>query len=71
MYMAEVIHEHVAADSSSSTAMGIMIGIIMLIVVAAIALYFFGTGRLFGGPSTTSTPQINVPKQVDVNVNNK
>lgn len=71
--MAEVIHEHVAADSSN-TAMSFMIGILMLIVVAVIAFYFLGAGRIFGGFNSavntgSSTPQVNVPDKVDVNVN--
>lgn len=69
--MTEVIHEHVASDSGSNTAMTFMIGILMLIVIGAIAFYFIGTGRFFGGTNTVTTPQVNVPEKVDVNVNNK
>lgn len=74
--MTEVIHEHVAADSGSNTAMTFMIGILMLIVIAAVAFYFLGAGRFFGGFNSTantggSVPQVNVPEKIDVNVNSK
>ncbi len=73
--MTEIIHEHAATtDAGSNTAMSFMIGILMLIVVAAIAFYFLGAGRIFGGVTNNvstnpSTPQVNVPDKVDVNVN--
>ncbi|MBP7832686.1 MAG: hypothetical protein KA035_02845 [Candidatus Levybacteria bacterium] len=72
--MAEVIHEHVAHDTSSSNAMGFIMGIAVLVVLAILAFYFFGASGIFGGVTNnvdtgSSAPQVDVPRQVDVNVN--
>lgn len=57
-----VIHEH---DGDSSSGMsGLVIGLILLLVVVFLFIYF-------GLPLLRSamTPQVNVPSKVDVNVN--
>ena len=55
------------ASTQDSSGMGFLLGVILLIV--ALALFFY-----YGLPamqSITTQPQINVPRQVDVNINNK
>lgn len=58
-----VIHEHRDGESSG-TGMGVMIAVVILAVLAFLFLYY-------GLPAirTASSPQVNVPGQVDVNVN--
>ncbi len=58
-----VIHEHHDGDSSG-TGMGIMIAVVILAILAFLFLYY-------GLPAirTAAQPEINVPGQVDVNVN--
>lgn len=65
MATTEVIHDHGTVDSGSN-AMGFMLGMILLVILAILAFYYFGAGRLLGG---TTTPQVNVPGKIDVNVN--
>lgn len=72
--MAEVIHEHAAQDTSSTSAMGFILGIAFLIVIAILAFYFLSSSGIFGGVTNNidtgaSAPQVEVPRQVDVNVN--
>lgn len=59
--MATVIHEHTRDNGNS---LGTIIGIILL---AVIVLLFF----IYGLPMlrSYSTPQVNVPGKVDINVN--
>lgn len=58
--MATVVHEHTRENNGS----GALIGLILLLVLAVLFI-------LYGLPAiqSASTPQINVPGQVDVNVN--
>ena len=90
--MAEHTHvERVEHDSGASTATGMIVGILLVLLVAILALFFFfgGPGRFAGSTSTAppsggqtnvnvpqnappqgqSGPNIQVPRQIDVNVN--
>jgi hypothetical protein len=59
----EVIHEHGADTSSSGT--GLILGLIILLVLAFL-LFYYGLPALRGA---SSGPSVNVPGQIDVNVN--
>jgi hypothetical protein len=67
-------------------AMGMIVGLLVLVVVAVMAFFMFGggPGRFAGGPAPAgqtnvnvpaqqpqapSAPNIQVPRQIDVNVN--
>lgn len=52
-------------DTSSDSGMGMVFGIIMLLIVAA--LFFMYVVPYIG--NTLRAPQINVPGQIDVNIN--
>lgn len=65
MATTEVIHDHGAANNGNNV-MGFMLGVILLVILAFLAFYYFGAGRLLGG---YNTPQVNVPGKIDVNVN--
>lgn len=61
--MAEVIHEH--ATENQGSGIGFFLG---MIVLAVLLLLFF----YYGLPilrQSTQNPQINVPGQIDVNIN--
>lgn len=60
--MTETVHDHSHSDGSG---MGFMLGIIALALFMYM-LFAFGLPALRRG---TSSPQINVPEKVDVNVN--
>ena len=66
----EVIHEHnMAPAQDNSNALGFILGIVLLLALAIFALYYFGgLGRIGSG---ISTPQVNVPGKIDVNVNHQ
>jgi hypothetical protein len=66
----------------SGSSAGMMLGIVALVLILVVAFFMFGGfGRMTGGnpgqtnvnvPSQTqpqSAPNINVPRQIDVNVN--
>lgn len=57
-----VIHEH--HDGDTGTGMGLIIALVILAILGFLFLYY-------GLPAlrTVSSPQVNVPGQVDVNVN--
>ncbi len=61
--MVEVIHER---EVSGTNNMAFLVGIILLI--AALFMFFYYGSNLLRNTNTT-TPQIAVPEQVDVNVN--
>lgn len=74
---------HVVERSDSGVGMGVVLGIVLVLLVAVIALFFAfgGPARFAGGaPSQTnvnvpaqqqpqSAPNVQVPRQIDVNVN--
>ena len=80
-------HHTVVDRSDSGTGVGMVLGVVLVLLVAVIALFFIfgGPGRFTGAttspPNQTnvnvpaqqqqpqSGPNINVPRQVDVNVN--
>ncbi len=71
--MADVIHEHTTAApaaESSDSGMGFLMGVILLVVVLFL-LFYYGLPALRSGTSQMTTPQVNVPGKVDVNVNHK
>lgn len=57
-----IIHEHYNTDSASGT--GFVVGVIILAIVAFL-LFYYGLPIL----RSSTTPQINVPGQIDVNLN--
>lgn len=61
--MAEVVHE-VHHDDSSSSSLGLILGIVLFAIIALLLFYFFGRG--FGN---TNTPSVQIPDKVDVNLN--
>jgi hypothetical protein len=65
--MADIVHEHtVERPVRTGNGMGFILGIILLLIL----LYVLFT---FGAPilrSVTSGPSVQIPSQVDVNVNN-
>lgn len=64
--MTEVIHEH-TTDSGNS--MGVMVGVLLAIVLILFLFFYFGRGLFSGAGNTgTTTPQINVPNKMDINV---
>lgn len=63
----EVVHTHVNEGSSGSSMLNFLLGLIALVVLLYI-LFMYGLPLL---RNATSAPQINVPEQVDVNVNQK
>ena len=70
--MAEVTHRDVEVehihDSGGNNGSGFLVGIILLVVVLYL-LFYYGLPALRGAASTT--PQVNVPGKIDVNVNHK
>lgn len=77
------IVEHRDTTGSGTGAMLIGLAIVGLLVVVALFFAFGGPGRFVGGPATPNqtnvnvppqsqpqtAPNINVPRQIDVNVN--
>ncbi len=77
--------EHVIVERESGTNTGVMLGIVTVVLIAVVALFFVfgGPGRFAGGQAPNNTnvnvpaqgqqpqaaPAINIPKQIDVNVN--
>ena len=59
----EVIHEH-HHEGSDNSGMGWLVGLILVIVLAWL-LFYYGVPLL----RAPANPQINVPGQIDVNVN--
>ncbi len=58
-------------NNDSGGGMGFLLGVI-LIIIFAIIFIFYGipyVSNSIGNNTQSSTPQINVPDQVDVNVN--
>jgi hypothetical protein len=60
----EVIHEQ--SSSTSGSGMGFLMGIILLIVLAFL-LFYYGLPALRGGAG--SGGGVNVPSRIDVNMN--
>jgi hypothetical protein len=74
------IHEHTTTDSGSGVASGMVLGIVLVVLVLAVAAFMFFGGAFRGAGPATTTPntsnptnvQINppaAPPKVDVNVN--
>lgn len=64
--MAVVHHVHERTNTHDGGGTGLIMGVILLLVVAFL-LFYYGIPAL--NRVGTSTPQINVPEKVDVNVN--
>jgi len=76
---------HIVEHRDSGVGSGAVLGIVLVVLLVALALFFAlgGTGRFVSGSGTPnqtnvnvpsqsqpkSGPNINVPRQVDVNVN--
>jgi hypothetical protein len=64
----EIIHEHdVSANNNNN--FSLIFGIIAIVFIVLVALYFFRGALNFGTAQTS--PQVNVPDKVNVNVNKK
>ncbi len=59
----EVIHEH--GETTTDSGMGLIIGFILVLLLTFL-FFYYGLPVL---RSTNSSPQINVPDKIDVNVN--
>lgn len=62
--MATIVNNPPAQTRESGNGMGFLVGVILLIVFVILAIYY-GLPLLRGA---TTAPQVNVPGQVDVNV---
>ncbi|MFA9288735.1 MAG: hypothetical protein ACEQSA_02550 [Weeksellaceae bacterium] len=60
----EVVHTH-----DSSGGMGFLLGVVLLIVVLFF-LFYYGLPALQNSGTNSGTPQMAIPEEVDVNVNN-
>jgi hypothetical protein len=67
--MVEVIHEHEGTSDNSGSSMDAMVGVLLAVVLILFLFYYFGRGLISEGGTTT--PQVNIPDKVDVNVNRK
>ncbi len=67
--MVEVIHEHESTSDNGGNSMGAMFGILLAVALILFLFYYFGRGLINGGGTTT--PSVNIPDRVDVNVNRK
>lgn len=58
------------APSSDSSGSGFLIGVIVLVIIGAL-IWFYGVPAMRKGTTEINVPpaQINVPSQIDVNVN--
>jgi hypothetical protein len=65
-YMATIVNNPPAENNSGNNGMGFLIGVILLIVVIVL-FFYYGLPML----QNASPPQVNVPDQIDVNVNNQ
>lgn len=65
--MATIVNNPPATNTNGSNGSGFLVGVILLIL-AVVVLLFYGIPYLRGSVAS-STPQINVPGTVDVNVN--
>lgn len=63
--LAEVAHEHIDHGERSS-GMGFLIGILLLVVLAIVLIYW---GLPLIQRSQPAVPPVNVPGQIDVNIN--
>ena len=63
--MATIVNTTSPAASDRSSSTGTLIGIVMLLLVVVL-FFYYGLPAL---RSATSGPSINVPREVDVNVN--
>ncbi len=66
--MVEVIHEHDAPADNGGNSLGAMLGVLLAVALILFLFYYFGRGLINGG-GTTTTPQINVPGKINVDVN--
>jgi hypothetical protein len=60
-----IINNAAPVPQTQSNGMGFFLGVLLLLVVGFFLVYY-------GGPlirSTYSTPQVNIPGKIDVNVN--
>jgi hypothetical protein len=64
--MATIVNNPPAESNNGSNGMGFLIGVILLIAVVVL-FFYYGLPAL----QNAGTPQVNVPEQVDVNVNNQ
>ena len=67
--MAVVYHDDHYHDNTTGNGYRFLLGVILLAVVLFL-MFYYGLPALRSGFSTT-TPQVNVPRSVDINVNHK
>jgi hypothetical protein len=66
--MATIVNTPAGTGTDSGSGMGFLLGAILLIAFALL-FFFYGLPYL-GGMFQASAPQVNVPGQIDVNIQN-
>ncbi len=69
--MVEVIHEHDSGAANNSNGIIMLLGILVMVGIFLFFFYFFGRNIMSGFNTGTTTPQVNIPDKMDVNVNQK
>ena len=66
--------DYIERDNGSSSLIGVTVGIVIAIVALLCFVVFSGVWRpttTVVQPAVTSAPMIEIPKQVDVNINQR
>lgn len=68
--MATVVNNPAPAQTDGDSGSGFLLGVVLLIVFALVVI-FYGLPYLSNSVTPPSTPQVQVPEKIDVNVNQK
>lgn len=70
--MVEVIHQHDATPANNGgNSMGAMLGVLLAVALIFFLFYYFGRGSINGGSTSSTTPQLNVPGKINVDINSR